>query len=325
MGSKTARSKSAAISRSAATRKSAATRVNVFDGTRQLLSKKIKILYTVFDGFKKQVFRDFKTSSSVLFQVPFYDNLGDDYTFIAFADGYSQAGFFPIKVSADVAENVDLMLLPKDAGFDFRPARWESLSVTHPDWMPLLKRGTASEASAKDRYAQLMERRPESLATLLNLLTAMAEIHLPSGDPVDFFKELNWDDTMRPDRFFGYADPTLLDQVRRAANQGQFQKEPGSAIFHPGATESYKQVQFGEANVQLTFHAGDTKKIDGVTCLKVEPDMDYFKDPGAHALLEVVVNGITGSLTDPKQVYVLRWMAGRHAGVPNFNPPYAIA
>jgi RHS repeat-associated protein len=27
-------------------------------------------------------------------------------------------------------------------------------------------------------------------------------------------------------------------------------------------------------------------------------------------------------MTDPKQVYVLRWIAGRHAGVPEFAPPY---
>jgi hypothetical protein len=34
---------------------------------------------------------------------------------------------------------------------------------------------------------------------------------------------------------------------------------------------------------------------------------------------------ITHGLTDPKKVYVLRWIAGRHAGVPEFAPPYTIA
>ena len=59
-------------------------------------------------------------------------------------------------------------------------------------------------------------------------------------------------------------------------------------------------------------------------CVKLEPDIDYYKDLGAHFLLEVVVNAVTGTLTDPKMVYVLRWIAGRHAGVPEFNPPYII-
>ena len=40
---------------------------------------------------------------------------------------------------------------------------------------------------------------------------------------------------------------------------------------------------------------------------------------------EVIPNTITHGLTDPKKVYVLRWIAGRHAGVPEFVPPYTIA
>jgi hypothetical protein len=64
--------------------------------------------------------------------------------------------------------------------------------------------------------------------------------------------------------------------------------------------------------------------IDMVQCIKMEPDIDYYKDLAAHALLEVFVNGITQTLTNPRQVYVLRWIAGRHAGVPEFNPPYTI-
>jgi hypothetical protein len=133
-----------------------------------------------------------------------------------------------------------------------------------------------------------------------------------------------WDETMAQDRFYGWADSALYDQVRMAAAQGTFSREAGFAAFHPGATDSYKQIQFGEANVQLTFHANDTKFIDGVNCIKMEPDIDYYKDLAAHTLLEVISNGLSGNLTDPRQVYVLRWIAGRHAGVPEFNPPYVI-
>lgn len=312
MGSATAAAQTAALT------------VSVFDGTRNPLAGGRNVLFTIFDGFRNQVYRNYKQASSVPFRVPFYDNLGDDYTVIAYADGYTQAGFSPVKVSAAVPEVVDLMLLPKSAGFDFRAALWDTLKTTRPDWMPLLGHGAADEGSAKDRYTQVMEQRPESMAALLNIMTALSEINLPSSAPLDHFKELVWDDSMQRDRFFGYADRALLDQVKRAAKQGEFQQELGAAIFHPGATDSYKQIQFGEANVQLSFHEGDARQIDGVDCVRVEPDIDYYKDLGAHALLEVVANGITGGLTDPKQVYVLRWMAGRHAGVPDFDPPYAI-
>jgi hypothetical protein len=83
--------------------------------------------------------------------------------------------------------------------------------------------------------------------------------------------------------------------------------------FPKGATSSWKQVQFGEANSQLTFDEGDEREIDGVDCVKIEPDMDYYKDLGAHFLLEVVVRGASHTLTKPKQVYVLRCIAGDRA------------
>lgn len=50
----------------------------------------------------------------------------------------------------------------------------------------------------------------------------------------------------------------------------------------------------------------------------------YWPATSIYALLEVVANALTHSLTDPRQVYVLRWIAGRHAGVPNFDPPYTL-
>jgi hypothetical protein len=90
------------------------------------------------------------------------------------------------------------------------------------------------------------------------------------------------------------------------------------------ATSSFKQIQFGEANVQLTFHEKNRKQIGGVDCVYVEPDIDYYKDPAAHFLLEVLPGFLPGNLSSPRVVYVLRWIAGRHAGVPEFNPLYTI-
>jgi hypothetical protein len=98
--------------------------------------------------------------------------------------------------------------------------------------------------------------------------------------------------------------------------------DPG--FFHGDATSSFKQISFGEANVQLTFHENDKKKIGSENCIRVEPDIDYFKDVAAHAILEVIVNRVTNSLTDPVQVYTLRWMAGKQAGLPEFDPPYRL-
>jgi hypothetical protein len=154
----------------------------------------------------------------------------------------------------------------------------------------------------------------------------MSQISLAQGTPLDYFKELRWDAPYSPaqDRFFAWCDPKLIDQVRIAAKAHLFAVENNPGLFHPGSTSSWKQIQFGEANVQLTFHENDKKTIDGVECVMVEPDIDYFKDLGAHAIFEVVPNGLTHSLTDPIQVYVLRWIAGRAAGVPEFAPMYTV-
>lgn len=49
-----------------------------------------------------------------------------------------------------------------------------------------------------------------------------------------------------------------------------------------------------------------------------------LKDLGAHMILEVIPNTFTGQKTDPRAAYVLRWIAGRRAGIPEFDPPYVI-
>lgn len=52
--------------------------------------------------------------------------------------------------------------------------------------------------------------------------------------------------------------------------------------------------------------------------------MDYYRDPLAHFIIEGIGNAVTRGDTDPRQIYVLRWIAGHRAGVPPFEPPYTI-
>ncbi len=299
-------------------------KVNLFSGARTPLPAGTRALLNVRNGNQQQVNlpdNGFFTSANIeITGLPFYDNFGDNYAVVASADGYEQAGFYPIALKPATPAVVDVMLVGNNATFNFRNARWSALA---PQYATLLRAGAADDASAADRYGQLLENHAPVLACYFNLVTAMGQVQLPVQTPLAYIKELVWDQ-MQQDRFFAWADPALIEQVSRAADQGEFSPEPGTAIFHPGATRSWKQIQFGEANVQLTFHENDRKTIGGTQCVLVEPDIDYYKDLAAHALLEVVTNALTHSLTDPRQVYVLRWIAGRHAGVPNFEPPYTL-
>jgi hypothetical protein len=306
--------------------------LNIFDGTRQPIGPGVKnLLVRIIDGNQKQLFSDFRNGSSFQFQVPYFDNFGDRYTVIASADRHRQAGFTPVSVSRTVPQALDLMLLPNNGSFRFANASWANVQQRYPEVHTILARGAASEADAQARYEGLMENKAPELACLWNLMTAMRDINLPTGNPLTYLKQLVWQDIPErniaapaQDRFYAYADKKLVTQVQVAAQQGEFAPELDPHLFHKGATSSYKQTTFGEANVQLTFHEEDTKNIDGTDCIVVEPDIDYYKDLAAHALLEVIANALTGDLTDPKNVYVLRWIAGRRAGVPEFNPPYTI-
>ena len=255
--------------------------------------------------------------------VPFFDNFGDKYTVIVSADNYVQSGFYPVPVKPGVLSIVDIMLLPQNNQFNFRAALWGNLKQTHPRLTRIFGQ-EVGESEAEDRYTQLMEQEPGSLAAFLNITTALEQILFSTGTALGLLKTLIWDDptaAIASDRFYAFADSALIEQLETADLAGIFDEAPSA--LHPGATRSFKQVEFGEANVQLTLHENDKKSIDGVECIKVEADMDYYKDTGAHLILEVLVNRFGGQ-TDPRVVYVLRWTAGRRAGWPEFNPPFTI-
>src|SRR6202795_5146292 len=147
-------------------------RVNVFDGARQPFAADFKPLITITSGFHKQLVRD-NYPAGQTFDLPFYDNLGDNYTVLAYADNYSQAGFTPVVCSTQYVQRLDIMLLKKNASFNFAAAGWGALKQSNPLLSAILAHGATDDAAASNRYAELMRARPEALACLLNITTAM--------------------------------------------------------------------------------------------------------------------------------------------------------
>jgi hypothetical protein len=294
-------------------------RLRIFDGTRQLFSTPAQLLVRIVDGNQKlQIWQSYP-QNDLTFDLPFFDNFGDNYSVLVSCDGYKQAGFVPMKLSNTYLATLDIMLIPNSPQFNFANGPWPAAKAAYPFL-------AAGDATGEKRYNNLLENAPKSLACILNLCEAMSQINLSLGTPLTYLKELIWDGANAPaqDRFFAWCDAALVDQVRIAAAAGQFAVEVDPGLLHPGATSSWKQIQFGEANVQLTFHENDKTIIDGVNCVMIEPDIDYYKDPAAHILLEVLTNALTHTLTDPAEVYVLRWIAGQTAGIPEFDPLYVI-
>jgi hypothetical protein len=307
--------------------------INLVDGTRQPLAPDVKWSARIHDGRPPSQWRMVDVpgtgSAELIKGLRFFDNLFDNYTVIVNADRFDDAAWMPVHLSPAKPANVDLMLVPKDAHLNFRNAGWAVLNSIRPRFAEVFSVGISD---APGHYGDLMEQNHGLvLACMLNLLTAMSQIVLPSEKtPLDYYWQPIWDDAEFPpaqDRFFAYVDKALVDEVVKASKMGSFAKERDPGAFHPGATLSYKQTQFDVTNLQLTFHQHNAKTVQGpngaVDCIVVESDIDYHKDLLSHFFIEVLPNKFTGNLTDPRAVYVLRWMAGRQEGS-DFNPLYTL-
>src|SRR2546429_446287 len=115
--------------------------VNVYDGTRRLFASDAKWLLRILDGDQNRLLVQEITWPTVISDVPFCDILRDTYTIIASADGYMQAGFFPVKVSPKIVRPISLMLLPNRSRFVFRDATWNGLQRFDPPLYELLSQG----------------------------------------------------------------------------------------------------------------------------------------------------------------------------------------
>ncbi len=173
------------------------------------------------------------TAPAVTMNVQCHDGPGDAYRVIVNVDGYLNGGGF-LHVVVNTPQTLDILMIPDHAKPTF--PTWAELKVKHPATAQLIQ-GGVNEAAAEARYEALGRDKPLALVSLMNLSAAMDELELGGGQtPMNFIKEVIWDDTLQQDRFFGYADPAILPLVRAAAADGEFAEEKNCAQFHPGST-----------------------------------------------------------------------------------------
>lgn len=324
-------------------------KISLFDGRGAALAPTRKdVLLSVRDGRAASLFRTFVDTSPVTIETEFHEDPRDNLTILASLKGHRDAGFMPVRVLKDQVCDLSLMLLPRRAQFEFND--FADLSGNHAALHGILTR----TFDDPPRGYELLRNpdREQALACLMNIVEALAiaeftgeqRTHLDALNPpldrplrsnlADYVVRI--DTQFHPperDRFFAWCD---ADIARVVANlPDSFRSAPDG--LHPGATASYKQVMFGEANVQVTLHGNETGvDPDGVRLMKVEFDIDYFRDTGAHILLEVFPNMLKEfllgkesqrRLTDPIAVYGLRWIADRQSGTKGarpFCPAYTI-
>ena len=292
--------------------------VRFFDGARKPLTLgKNKILLRIMDGRHREVLSRWVTGPEIRVEgLPVRDNPDDYYSVVAVAKGWKDTGVFPVVISAGKARDADLMLIPRKGRFDFSRVTWDHLPALAPQLAGLV---AGKATTDRERFEGLVRDRPEHAASLLNIAKATSLIDVGGRSALSYYKELQWDDLSRS-YAFAWVEESLLERLR--ADRKRFRKELAPHIFHPGATCSFKQREFGEGNVQFTFNENRKKVVDGVRLVMMETDMDLYRDDLAHFVFEVApVLGQRGMI-DPLAVYQLRWMAGRLAGAPEFDPLY---
>src|SRR5258708_1907871 len=72
--------------------------LNIFNGARQPFSSAPPVLLTIIDGQQNQLYRQDIPQPSISLILSIHNNLADNYSVIAWANGYWQAGFQPVKM-----------------------------------------------------------------------------------------------------------------------------------------------------------------------------------------------------------------------------------
>jgi hypothetical protein len=296
----------------------------LYDGAEQPVAEEVDALLEIRNNYGVNQ-SNWVKGPVIQLNLQFFDGPGDNYTVTVWVKGNRGTGDF-VKADPKIHQVLKFMLIPVPTKITFRP--WADLKAKYLKVAEFLGLGLADDAAAQQRYADLQTNKPAALACFMNLITAMNGIGIGGGKtPLDYLKDINWDNTFAQDRFFGYVDPAMIPAVVATASDGEFAEEKDPGAFHPGATLSYKQIEYDYSNVQLTFHqnAADLKMVQGLECVLFEPDMDLYKDLLDHGVLEVLPNLLTHGLTDPVDILSLRWLDTTDAYEPPFDPGYTLA
>ena len=273
--------------------------LRIVDGERREVSGDCRLLVTARNGNGEVPFRGFVNQSPVRLPLEVAGTaFGDRYSILVSAKHQRDTGYFPIELGGNRRE-IFLMQLPR--GSRYRFLSYEQATQDPRDLAALI------DKTEYDRLKDHSSGQP-ALACLLNVAVGLEQTPLPDlGEktppvgtvvdpqrPLSYFRAVITEGDHPPaqDRFFAWVDPSLVQMLRAVDQHGkglagsQFEKAPKA--LHKGATVSFKQKDFGEANVQLSFHEETRHQFQ--PWILVEADIDYYHDKLAHTLMEVLPN-----------------------------------
>jgi len=113
-----------------------------------------------------------------------------------------------------------------------------------------------------------------------------------------------------PDRIYFRAHQSFIETVKGLQEKGEFEKAP--AGLHKFNEGSYKQKTSKKGNLQVSFKRIDAERYN------VDADIDLYRSPLRHLFGEVLVNHLTGNLTDQFKVFAIL-LENALAPIPGFN------
>jgi len=264
------------------------------------------------------------------------DRNGETFTIRASAPGFKSSKLEHIRV-AESGTTVYLMLVAKHARLDMSDVTFEKLPQTDPELYERIICQSLAPNACQAFYEDLLRHRRDKLAALIDIAEALQGIKIGGRTAFSYYQAVDFDNSLARDRFFGYIDKAVVTQLKAATAAGPCGIQNGDTCFtrqkffrllHHNATSSFKEIDLDRANVQITFDEKDIRTINGVECVKVETDIDYYRG-FAHVFKEVLPNLLLHRKSDPKQVFYLRWMATRQkrsqgGTVAPFSPPIGL-
>lgn len=306
--------------------KSAKLMLNIYDESGALAKAGTVLTVELTDDRGADIVQGTFSGPTILFDLHGIDaRHGATFTLHVDRAQYRGETIHAVALAPNAVQTVNVVLVPKRPVFDFSAASAEALSTQRPDLWRVLAGNQQSPGEAKTQFDALIRSNPMVAGALLNILEAESELTLPSGrTPLAYYHQVIFDDSMEQDRFFAWVDKSMMDDIRTGASQGMFAAEPKAKVFHPGATDSWKETRFDRANLHFTFHGDEVQTVDGIECVKLEVDIDYYKNKLKHTLVELIPNMVTGNLTDPRVVYEMRRSESMKAGDPPFAAPQSL-
>ena len=295
-------------------------RIELYDAARERVAPTFESRITLINGALKIVRQERIVGQALEVPVEVTNGPIDNYSVHVSAAHCHDTWFHPVNIGRIGNRPVSLMMLPRKTRYRFE--EWESLSGELRDFF---SRDPGSEGEGRDRYNDLLdgpERQQDILGAFHNFTTALTGIRLEGRTAFSYFRKLIWNGEKPPagDRIYAVAHRDIGDALERGRKRKEW--ATASTAFHPGATKSYKEKSYGEGNLQISIYGKDD--VGEKDFVRVEVDIDYYRDALSHALLELVPNKLAERTTDPKMGYRLRWIAMRNISGVGFDPPYIL-